>query len=287
MKTISVLGLLLVALGYFGPGVQAHESFRVLAIHAYSQEYPWTKSQHRGFVEELTRNSLVPVNISTEYLDTKRRVYNEDYARQFRRYIQVKYTGYKPNIIYVTDDYGYHFARNYLLKLYPDAPIIFSGVNDYSIIDDIAELPIRGVFEKKDILRNLDLIQGLDEKGTSIIILGDGSSTYHVIESEIKQQLARYPNIYLKIHGLGEICRRNTPVTEPFPFDRDGLSILQMAYDAFGPEKIMWGSDYPPVSGREGYANSLHLPLAELEAKPKADLELIFGGVAAKVYGIA
>ena len=195
MKIFTALFLLLFMLGFFSPGVQAHESFRVLAIHAYSQEYPWTKSQHRGFVEELTGNSPIPVNISTEYLDTKRRVYNEDYARQFRRYIQVKYTGYKPNIIYVTDDYGYHFARNYLLKLYPDAPVIFSGVNDYSIIDDVADLPIRGVFEKKEILRNLDLIQGLGETGAGIIILGDGSSTYHVIESEIKQQLIRYPDI--------------------------------------------------------------------------------------------
>ena len=195
MKITPVLGLLVCALGYFSPGVQAHESFRVLAIHAYSQEYPWTKAQHRGFVEELTKNSLVPVNISTEYLDTKRRAYNDDYARQFRRYIQVKYIGYKPNIIYVTDDYGYQFARNYLLKLYPDAPVIFSAVNDYSIIDDIESLPIRGVFEKKDILKNLDLIRGLDKKGAEIIILGDGSSTYQVIETKIRQQLEKYPGI--------------------------------------------------------------------------------------------
>jgi len=195
MKNFPVLGLLLIALGYFSPGVQAHESFRVLAIHAYSQEYPWTKSQHRGFVEELTRNSLIPVNISTEYLDTKRRAYNDDYARQFRRYIQVKYTGYKPNLIYVTDDNGYLFARNYLLKLYPDAPVIFSGVNDYSIINDIEPLRIRGVFEKKDILRNLDLIHAVDKKDAEIIVLGDGSSTYRVIETEIRQQLERYPDI--------------------------------------------------------------------------------------------
>ena len=195
MKTFPVLSLLIIVLGYFSPGVQAHESFRVLAIHAYSQEYPWTKSQHRGFVKELTKNSRVPVNISTEYLDTKRRAYNDEYARQFRRYIQVKYTGYKPNIIYVTDDYGYLFARNYLLKLYPDAPIIFSAVNDYSIIDEIKSLPIRGVFEKKDILRNLDLIHGLDKKNAEIIILGDGSSTYRVIETAIRQQLSKYPDI--------------------------------------------------------------------------------------------
>ncbi len=71
----------------------------------------------------------------------------------------------------------------------------FSAVNDYSIIDEIKSLPIRGVFEKKDILRNLDLIHGLDKKNAEIIILGDGSSTYRVIETAIRQQLSKYPDI--------------------------------------------------------------------------------------------
>lgn len=188
---LSILGLLAIS-----PGLQAHESFRVLAIHAYSQEYPWTKSQHQGFVEVLSKNSRVPVSISTEYLDTKRRSYNDDYARHFRRYLQTKYTGYKPNIIYVTDDYGYQFARHYLLKLYPDAPVIFSGVDDYNIIADIEALPIRGVFERKDISKNLDLLKSLDVADEGILVVGDGSSTYQVIENEIKHQLINYPEIH-------------------------------------------------------------------------------------------
>lgn len=96
--------------------------------------------------------------------------------------------------------------------------------------------------------------------------------------------LARLPNLYMKIHGLGEICARNIPVTEPFPFDRTGVALLRMAYDAFGAERIMWGSDFPPVSGREGYGNALHLTQAELADLSQQEHDLIFGGVAEKVY---
>ena len=43
--------------------------------------------------------------------------------------------------------------------------------------------------------------------------------------------------------------------------------LIEMAYDAFGPRRMMWGSDYPPVSGREGYRNALegvaHHPVLE------------------------
>lgn len=99
--------------------------------------------------------------------------------------------------------------------------------------------------------------------------------------------LARYPNVYIKIHGLGEICRRNLPVTTPFPFDPAGLTILHEAYTAFGAGRMMWGSDYPPVSGREGYAAALRFPLAEFASLSEGDRALIFGGVAAQVYGLS
>ena len=34
-----------------------------------------------------------------------------------------------------------------------------------------------------------------------------------------------------------------------------------MVVEAFGPQRVMWGSDYPPVSSREGYHRSLQFPL--------------------------
>lgn len=112
----------------------------------------------------------------------------------------------------------------------------------------------------------------------------DGPSTYQSRERIFS--LARYSNVYMKIHGLGEFCTRNLPVTSPFPYDPAGLPLLHQAYDAFGPERLMWGSDYPPVSQREGYANALRFTLAEFASKPEAERALIFGGVAAKLYGL-
>jgi L-fuconolactonase len=114
---------------------------------------------------------------------------------------------------------------------------------------------------------------------------GDGDAPPHPLRQRIFA-LARYPNVYIKIHGLGEICTRNMPVTTPFPFDPAGLSILRDAYAAFGPQRLMWGSDYPPVSGREGYTNALQLTMAKFMTKPAAEQTLIFGGVAAEVYGL-
>ena len=91
--------------------------------------------------------------------------------------------------------------------------------------------------------------------------------------------LARFANTAIKIPGMGEFALRNIPVTE-FPFAKPIPPFLEMAYRTFGPGRMMWGSDYPPVSAREGYRNALQLTLAQFKDKPAAEIEQIFGGTA-------
>ena len=127
--------------------------------------------------------------------------------------------------------------------------------------------------------------------GTPIIIehLGsinhpDGEPAPYPLRRKVFS-LARFPNVYIKIHGMGEFCERAMPVTEPFPFELPVPPLLEMAYEAFGPQRMMWGSDYPPVSQREGYRNALQLTLDQLRTKSDQDRQMIFGGVALDVFG--
>jgi L-fuconolactonase len=101
--------------------------------------------------------------------------------------------------------------------------------------------------------------------------------------------LARFPNVFIKVPGLGEFCRRTSPASESDPFIQPEPPLLEIAFAAFGSERMMWGSDYPPVSGREGYGNALHLPLARLAGLPNVtagDLDRIFGGTALSVFPV-
>lgn len=95
--------------------------------------------------------------------------------------------------------------------------------------------------------------------------------------------LAAYPHCMMKFHGLGEICARPMPFRE-FPFDRTNTDLFDRALGAFGTQRLMWGSDFPPVSGREGYTNALHWPLAHFAQQPDADLAALFGGNARRVF---
>ncbi len=66
--------------------------------------------------------------------------------------------------------------------------------------------------------------------------------------------LARFPNTVMKIHGMGEIS------APPFPY-QNTPPYARMAYDTFGPERMIWGSDWPRVTKPGGLPQlaALHL----------------------------
>jgi len=68
--------------------------------------------------------------------------------------------------------------------------------------------------------------------------------------------LANFPNTYIQIGGLSEFCRKPFPFRPPHPFD-PVPPFIKMAYDAFGPSRMIWGSNFPGCSQEEGYGNTL------------------------------
>lgn len=99
--------------------------------------------------------------------------------------------------------------------------------------------------------------------------------------------LARFSNVAIKFHGLGEICPKLQPFPQPFPYDRTYLEIFDLAYAAFGPERLMWGSDFPPVSQNEGYANALRWPQEHFAHLPTAERAALFGKNAQRLFGLS
>ncbi len=165
--------------------VRAAAPTPVFVLHAYSQEYPWTRGQHQGFVEALNADASRAYSLSVEYLDTKRAGYSPAYAGLIGEHLRQKYRGYRPAAIYVTDDNALSFARDQLDAVFPGVPVFFSGVNDTDVRAQIDPARITGVFEKKEIVPNLRLMREIDPTIREIVIVGDASETYRAIESEI------------------------------------------------------------------------------------------------------
>jgi signal transduction histidine kinase/CheY-like chemotaxis protein len=183
----------------------ANQSTNVLIIHSYSQEYDWTKRQHQGFVSALSQDPLNAPIFSTEYLDTKRVTYDNNYAQTFDNILAQKYQHYQPDLIYVSDDDAMQFALTYLQKRYPKTPLFFSGVNDFALLNRIDKNTSTGTFEKKDIATNLSLVKQLSLSDKVVMLLGDNSSTDKAIAQEAQSILLQYKDIHSTINAFEQL----------------------------------------------------------------------------------
>ncbi len=93
--------------------------------------------------------------------------------------------------------------------------------------------------------------------------------------SELRR-LAALPNVACKLSGMvTEADLRHWRVEELRPY-------CEIVLDAFGPERVLFGSDWPVCLGGVGYGEWKNL----VETFAGADRELIMGGNARLIYGV-
>ena len=111
----------------------------------------------------------------------------------------------------------------------------------------------------------------------------DEAAPYSIYKKTLS--LSKFPNVYIKVGGLGEICRRPFPFREPFYAVEGVPPFVKMACKAFGPARIMWGSNYPPSSSLEGYGNTLRYLDEYLDTFcSNEDKQWIFGKTALTLF---
>jgi len=90
-------------------------------------------------------------------------------------------------------------------------------------------------------------------------------------------ELARHPQVFLKLSGFHHFSRERFPFADCWPF-------VRAAYEHFGPERLLWGSDFPHVVAADSYAHALSLPEQMLTNCSPAELASIKGGNARRLY---
>ena len=89
--------------------------------------------------------------------------------------------------------------------------------------------------------------------------------------------LARYPNVYVKFTpqvGAG---------ADIYPFP-DQHAVYQRIYDAFGPQRLMWGTDFPHIFRNVGYRPGLDLFRRHMAFLNEEDKEWLFGKTALSLW---
>ena len=92
--------------------------------------------------------------------------------------------------------------------------------------------------------------------------------------------LSRYANVHVKL------TPQPNKSQEPFPH-RDTFDLYRRFFDAYGPQRVMWGTNFPGVLRGTGYGPSLALFQQHLDFLGDDDRRWLLGGTAAAVFGLA
>ena len=91
------------------------------------------------------------------------------------------------------------------------------------------------------------------------------------------QRLAKHPNVVCKFSGILNQAKAGWTLKGIRPFTHH---VLQ----CFGPERLLWGSDWPPARLTAEYNVGWQVAHDLLARLPAAQQEMIFGGNATRVY---
>ena len=94
---------------------------------------------------------------------------------------------------------------------------------------------------------------------------------------ELLGRLAERPNTY--IHFSGQYAFSHDPY--PYP---DMLPVADFIYNTFGPNRMLWASDFPWIAEQPGYAQQLALVDHLLPNLTQAERQQITGGTAASLF---
>ena len=91
--------------------------------------------------------------------------------------------------------------------------------------------------------------------------------------------LARYPRVYVKLSHLWLLSHQQYPY-------RDTHDQVRKLYDAFGPQRLMWGTDWPLVEQYCSYGQALALYRDEIQFFNDEDHRWILGETALKLWPV-
>ncbi len=89
--------------------------------------------------------------------------------------------------------------------------------------------------------------------------------------------LSRFPKVFVKISHTWSISR------QPYPY-LDSQEQVKRLYDAFGPRRLMWGTDWPMVEKHCGYARALAVVRDEMKFLSEEDKHWILSRTVERVW---
>lgn len=176
--------LAILVLGGLSSGlIAATEKKRVLVLHSYHQGFHWTDRITQGINSVFEQRD--DIELFVNYMDTKR-MSSKAYYEQLKVLYQTKYQFTTFDAIISSDDNALDFLLDSQDQLFPNTPVIFSGLNNFSD-DRLRGLSnFTGVYESYDVAGTIELMLKLHPETKTIAAITDDTRSGHIFKELIE-----------------------------------------------------------------------------------------------------
>jgi ABC-type uncharacterized transport system substrate-binding protein len=181
----------------------------IMVLHSYHQGLQWTDNISAGIQSEF-KDLGKDVELHYEYLDTKRNP-GEDYFKSIVEFEKqkIKLSNIPFEAIICCDNNALRFILENRNDLYPNIPIVFCGINNFSLDMLNGQSNITGVAESMDYASTLDIMIKFHPERKHILVILDKTPTGIAIKKEFLQTASKYTDFlefeYFQDFTLAEV----------------------------------------------------------------------------------
>lgn len=170
----------------------------VLILNSYQKGLSWTDDQTEGIINVL-KESEIKCNIAVEYMDWKNYPDQENLNKLYE-HLKYKYINKSIDIILTSDDAAMNFALKNREEIFSNAPVIFSGLNNFSSVEITGSYEnVTGVFEVIDPENTIEAALKINPKLENVYVLFDDSESGILIG---KQTINSINSVYPQLKVL-------------------------------------------------------------------------------------
>ena len=147
----------------------------ILILHSYHAGFFWTSRIAEGLEKVLGQRADLG-EVFVEYMDSKR-YSSPAYFYQLYELYKNKYAHRQIDLVIVSDDNAFDFARKFRNLLFGSTPIVFCGVNYMKDREAINREEITGVLQSYDIQGTVSAVLNIYPQTEKILVITDNTST--------------------------------------------------------------------------------------------------------------
>lgn len=171
------------------------KSYKIYAVHSYSENFPWSQIIIESYKKELEKNKI-KFEIKNSFFDVKKSPWDLKIPHPLLETIKKEIILNKPDIVFLTDDFALHQLSSFIVT--EKLSFIFAGLNG-EIPDVILNSSFKnysGVYERYYIKESIRLLRRLVKaEKLNLLFLLEDSETSRYVQNYISEQLKNDLNV--------------------------------------------------------------------------------------------